>query len=198
MSPWLCLRNECIVVMIPVSVPLSTRNIEAILFVSYRCSKYQRPILFGWELLSQIFNHRIFLLAVSIEPYIANGNVLFWYPINLSWPSIECTKLVPLVVKLPLTFLFLAVGSRASSPSGSTSNITACTKFLGTFRWYSCLILLYIALYPNSFPGPLISFSTAVLTSSTLHFRQSGECQSALDVDPTFSNSKHIHQNLAP
>ena len=128
--------------MIPVSVPLSTCIIDVICFVWYRCSKYHRPILLGWELLSQILNHKISLLTVSIDLYITKGNVLFWYPINLSWPSIECPKFVPLVVKCPFLFLLHTVGSRSARPSGSTSNITACTKFRGTLRWYSCLLVL--------------------------------------------------------
>ena len=90
----------------------------------YVCMGYstifdQRPITLGSLLVTQIRSHNSFLLAVSMQPYTANGKVLFWYPISLSWPSSEWTQIGPFVVKLPLGFVFfLPTGPPASRPFG--------------------------------------------------------------------------------
>ena len=129
--------------------------------------KYHQPISFGSQLVTHTLNHTNFRLAVSTVPYTASGHVLFWYPINLSWPSMEWTKLTPFVVNCPLTFLFLLVRHLAARPSGSRSNITSCTISLGTLSLYSCFNLFCITLYPRRHPGPSSSFFTASFTSST-------------------------------
>ena len=36
------------------------------------------PINFGWQLDTHTLNHSSFLLAVSMQPYMANGKVEFW------------------------------------------------------------------------------------------------------------------------
>ena len=46
MLPWFCLRNACMVVIMPVSLPLSTLMIDG----NYRYSKYHQLISFGSEL----------------------------------------------------------------------------------------------------------------------------------------------------
>lgn len=125
-SSWFLRKKACIVAIVPVSVPLSSLIIEDIILASYKYSKYQRPITLGSLLVTQIRSHNSFLLAVSMQPYTANGKVLFWYPISLSWPSSEWTQLGPFVVKLPLGFVFyLPTGPRASRPFGSRSYIAA-------------------------------------------------------------------------
>ena len=61
---------------------------------------------------------------------------------SLSWPSTECTKFGPLVVKCPFGFLFFARTLRASRPSESklymTHYMTAWTMSLGTFSSCPC------------------------------------------------------------
>ena len=51
-----------------------------------------------------------FGLTVSMHPYTANGNVLFWYPISLSYPSIERTQLGPTEENVLFVFFFLSMG----------------------------------------------------------------------------------------
>ena len=63
---------------------------------------------------------------------------------SLSWPSTDCTKFDPLVVKCPFGFLFFEPTLRASRPLGSKSYMTHCmtawTMSLGTFSSCSCRI----------------------------------------------------------
>ena len=72
----LLLRKACIVAITPVSIPLSNLIKDELTLVSYKYSRYQRSIKFGSELLAHIGNHSNFLVAVSIQPYIAKGVIL--------------------------------------------------------------------------------------------------------------------------
>ena len=58
-----------------------------------------------------------FGLTVSMHPYTANGNVLFWYPISLSYPSIERTQLGPTEENVLFVFFFLSMGILFPNPS---------------------------------------------------------------------------------
>ena len=146
-SPWSCLRNACIVASTPVSVPQSILKYKGITLLSYRYSRYQRPINLGSLLLVQTQSQSIFLLAMSILSYIASGKVSFWKPISLLCPSTECTQFGPLVVKG--CFLFLTLTARLSSPSGSRSRGTfkRCSvteKFAGSFKLLANSLLYFI------------------------------------------------------
>ena len=62
-SPWCRRRKECIVAIVPVSVPLSTlsHGIADITFVSSRCSRYHLPINCRSEFVIQTLNQSSFL-----------------------------------------------------------------------------------------------------------------------------------------
>ena len=70
-------RHAYIAAITPVSVPLSDRIKDGISLASCKYSRCHRPITFGSEFVTHIRNQSIFLVAVSIYPYMANGNVLF-------------------------------------------------------------------------------------------------------------------------
>jgi hypothetical protein len=81
----------------------------------YKYSRYHFPVLFGSELLIHIFNQRIFLLAVSIAPYIVNGKVWYWKPMSLSWAVYEVYKICTFGCKISFGFLSLDIGMTKST-----------------------------------------------------------------------------------
>ena len=98
------LRKVCILVILPVSKPLSILNLATTIIFSKKSSKYHLTIFLRGEVVCQNTEPNYFV--TSCVNVAISGKVLCWYLINLQCPSKKWIQSIPLDVKLPFLGFF--------------------------------------------------------------------------------------------